>query len=98
MITEIVELVIKSGSEPQFEADMKSAKIIISRAKGSKSIELMRSIENPENYRLLVSWETMDNNTVDFRQSPDYKEMGRLFRDHLANKPAVQHFNIITVS
>jgi heme-degrading monooxygenase HmoA len=76
---------------------MKSAKIIISRAKGSNTIELMRSIENPENYRLLVCWETIENNTVDFHHSPDYKEMGRLFRDHLAQRPAAQHFNIVSV-
>lgn len=97
MVMEIVELVIKPGSESQFEEDMQAAKIIISRAKGSGSIELMRSIESPENYRLLVSWEAMEDNTVDFRQSADYKEMGRLFRDHLAQKPAVQHFNTIAV-
>jgi heme-degrading monooxygenase HmoA len=95
MITEIVEFVIKPGCEPQFEADMKSAKIIISRANGFKSMEVIRSIEHPEAYRLLVSWETVENNTVEFRQSPDYKEMGRLFRDQLAQRPAAQHFRSI---
>jgi heme-degrading monooxygenase HmoA len=97
MVTEIVEFIIKPGCESQFETDMTSAKTIISRAKGFKRMEVMRSIENPENYRLLVSWETMDNNTVDFRQSPDYKEMGRLFRDLLAQRPAVQHFKVVSV-
>ncbi len=97
MVTEIVEFVIKPGFESQFETDMTSARAIISRAKGFQSMEVLRSIENPESYRLLVTWETMDNNTVDFRQSPDYKEMGRLFRDVLAQRPAALHFNFVSV-
>ncbi len=97
MVTEIVELVIKPGSESQFETDMDSAKVIISGAKGCKGVELMRSIEVPANYRLVVTWESMENNTVDFRQSPGYKDMGRLLRDHLDGRPAVQHFNILAL-
>jgi len=97
VVTEIVEFTVKPGCESQFEEDMKSAKIIISRAEGFKSMEVMRSIEKPETYRLFVSWDAMENNTVAFRQSPDYKEMGRLFRDQLAQRPAAQHFKTVSV-
>jgi len=97
VVTEIVEFVIKPGCESQFEADMASAKIIISRANGFKGIELMRSIENSESYRLFVLWETMENNTVEFRQSPDYHEMGRLFRHQLTQRPAAQHFHVVNL-
>ncbi len=55
MVTEIVEFVIKSECDSLFEADMASAKTIISRAKGFIGMEVMRSIENPETYRLLVT-------------------------------------------
>jgi heme-degrading monooxygenase HmoA len=97
MITEIALLEIKPGSEPAFEAAMKKARDIIRRAKGCKGVELMRSIEKPNSYRLLVLWESRENNTVDFRTSSDYKEMGRLVRDYLAGKPAAEHFNPVAI-
>jgi heme-degrading monooxygenase HmoA len=52
---------------------------------------LEKSIEKPSRYRLFVQWETVENHTVDFRNSPDFQE----WRGHVGHcfesAPTVEH-------
>ena len=72
MITEIAQIDVKPGMEKQFEDGVAKAAPIFKRAKGCKGMRLARSHEKPQRYRLLVEWETLENHTVDFRQSADF--------------------------
>jgi hypothetical protein len=38
-------------------------------AKAFHGLELHRSVEHPTRFRLFVRWQTVENHTVDFRQS-----------------------------
>jgi heme-degrading monooxygenase HmoA len=91
MITEIAQLEIKPGMEAEFEAGVKKAGPLFHRAKGCRSMELQRSIEKPNRYRLFVSWETLENHTVDFRGSPDFQEWRKLVGHCFASPPEVEH-------
>ena len=92
MVTEIASFQVKPGAGPQFEAAIGQLRDVFARAKGCKGVELLRGIEAPDSYRLLVFWNTRENNVVDFRQSPDYKDVGRAIRDFLAGKPTAEHY------
>jgi heme-degrading monooxygenase HmoA len=72
MITEIAQIDVKPGMEAEFEAACAKARPLFMRAKGAKGIELHKSIEKPQRYRLLAKWETLENHTVDFRGSEDF--------------------------
>ena len=91
MITEIAQLEIKPGMESEFEAGVKKATPLFQRAKGCRGMELQRSIEKPSRYRLFVSWETLENHTVDFRNSPDFQEWRKLVGHCFAAAPEVEH-------
>ena len=54
-------------------------------------MELMRSIEHPSRYRLVVKWETVENHTVDFRGSADFQEWRKLVGHCFASPPVVEH-------
>jgi len=41
-------------------------------------MSLQRSVENPSRYRLFLTWETVENHTVDFRGSADFQEWRKL--------------------
>ncbi len=73
MILEIAQITVKAGMENRFEAGVAEAKPLFQRAKGCLSMELVRSVEFPGRYRLLVGWETLENHTVDFRNSDDFQ-------------------------
>jgi len=91
MILEIAQIDIKKGMEEQFEAKVAEAMPLFQRAKGCRSMELHRSSELPGRYRLFVEWETLENHTVDFRQSDDFKEWRRLVGGCFESPPYVEH-------
>jgi heme-degrading monooxygenase HmoA len=74
MITEIAQIEVKPGLEAEFEAAVKKAAPIFKRSKGCHGMELRRSIEKPSRYRLFVSWETVEDHTVGFRNSTEFQE------------------------
>ncbi|MBI4274037.1 MAG: antibiotic biosynthesis monooxygenase [Rhizobiales bacterium] len=91
MILEIAQIDVKPGLETEFEAGVKKATPIFQRAKGCKGMELQRSIEKPNRYRLVVKWETVENHTKDFRGSPDFQEWRKLVGHCFESPPAVEH-------
>jgi heme-degrading monooxygenase HmoA len=91
MILEIAQIDVKPGQEAAFEAGVAKAAPIFKRAKGCKAMELQRSIEKPSRYRLFVSWETLENHTVDFRESADFQEWRKLVGHTFESPPHVEH-------
>ena len=61
------------------------------RAKGLIEFELHKSIEMPQRYRLIAKWETVENHTVDFRGSEDFKAWRLLVGQYFAATPEVEH-------
>ena len=91
MITEIAQIDIKPDAEKDFETAIAKAQTIFKRCKGWKSLELYRSIEKPSRYRLLIKWETLENHTVDFRESANFTEWRALVGPYFASPPEVEH-------
>ena len=91
MILEIAQIDVKSGMEAEFEAGVAKAKPLFQRAKGCSGMELQRSIEKPNRYRLFVRWETLENHTVDFRGSEDFQNWRGLVGHCFESPPAVEH-------
>jgi heme-degrading monooxygenase HmoA len=95
MITEIAQIEVKPGQEKDFETAIGMAQTIFKRCKGWKSFELHRSIEKPSRYRLLIKWETLENHTVDFRESANFTEWRGLVGPFFAAPPEVEHTNTV---
>lgn len=91
MILEIAQIDVKPGREADFEAKVAEAAPLFKRAKGCLGMELQRSIEKPGRYRLLVQWQTLENHTVDFRESDDFQTWRGLVGDCFAAPPDVEH-------
>ncbi len=95
VVTEIAQIEVKAGMEAEFEAGVRKAKPVFLRAKGCTGITLNRSIEKPQRYRLMVQWATLENHTVDFRGSEDFKEWRACVGHCFASPPEVEHTNIV---
>lgn len=91
MVFEMAQLNVKSGMEAEFEKGVAAAKPLFERAKGCKGVSLQRSAENPQLYLLIVKWDTMENHTVDFRNSKDFQEWRRLVAHCFAGPATVHH-------
>jgi len=91
MILEIAQIDVKPGMEAEFEANVQKAAPLFKRAKGCSGMALQRSHEKPQRYRLFVQWGTLENHTVDFRESADFQEWRKLVGHCFAAAPDVEH-------
>ncbi len=92
MVLEVALLDVISGQETSFEADFLLASRIIASMPGYIQHELQRCVENPSRYLLLVRWETLEDHTKGFRESPEYQKWKRLLHHYYDPFPVVEHF------
>ena len=91
MITEIAQIDVRAGAEKDFETAVARAQAAFRRASGFQGFELHRSIEKPQRYRLIVKWQTLENHTIDFRGSENFREWRGLVAQYFASPPEVEH-------
>jgi heme-degrading monooxygenase HmoA len=95
MVFESADILVKAGMEQEFERGVAQAATLFQRARGCKSMQLQRGVENPRAYRLLVQWETVEDHMVHFRESADFEEWRRLVGHCFESAPAVTHQAIV---
>jgi heme-degrading monooxygenase HmoA len=96
MILELADIRIQPGKQAEFDlAIQRGLDQVISKAKGFRGYKLNKGIESPERYVLTIFWETLENHTVDFRQSPAFQEWRGIVGPYFAVPPAVEHFTLL---
>ena len=96
MILEVAVLNVKPGQSADFEAAFSAAQSIISSMNGYISHELQRCVENPDQYLLLVRWETLEDHTEGFRKSEPYLRWKELLHHFYSPFPTVEHYEAIS--
>lgn len=92
MIVELALLTLTPGREAEFEAVFPSAISVLATAKGYLAHELRRSVESPNRYVLRVEWETLEDHTIGFRNSPAFTEWRGFVGPFFGGAPVVEHF------
>jgi len=99
MILEIADIRVIPGTQAAFEAAIaKGIKEIIANAKGFMGYKINKGIKLPERYVLMIFWQTLENHTVDFRQSAAFAEWRALVGPYFAGLPVVEHFELLSES
>jgi len=93
MILEVIILNVKTGAEQEFESTLRQASHLIASAKGYRSHELHHCLEQVGKYLLLVKWDTLEDHTIGFRQSPEYQVWKQLLHHFYDPLPVVEHFS-----
>ena len=99
MILELVDIRIQPGQQAAFdEAIQRAISTVASKAKGFQGFKVNKGIENPESYILKIFWDTLENQTVDFRGSPAFIEWRSIVGPFFAAPPVVEHFDLLAKS
>lgn len=99
MILELADIRILPGKQAEFDvAIQRGIDNVISKAQGFRGYKLNKGIESPERYVLMIFWETLENHTIDFRQSPAFQEWRGIVGPYFAHPPAVEHFTLFSKS
>jgi len=99
MILELADIRIHTGKQLEFDAAIKrGVEEVISKAKGFCGYKVNKGIESPERYLLTIFWATLENHTVDFRQSTAFHDWRAIVGPYFAEPPTVEHFTLLTKS
>ncbi len=94
MIIEVAHVKIKDGQNQAFEAAVKKAVEVFGRVPECRGLHLQHCIEEPDQYQVVIRWDTLEAHTVTFREGPLFQEWRGLVGEFFAEAPQVQHFNI----
>ncbi|MFZ6846113.1 antibiotic biosynthesis monooxygenase family protein [Undibacterium sp. RuTC16W] len=99
MILELADIRIQPGKQAEFDlAIQRGLTEVISHAKGFRGYKVNKGIESPERYVLMIFWDTLENHTVDFRESPAFLQWRGIVGSFFAVPPTVEHFNLLAKS
>ncbi len=90
MVTEHAVIAVTDGSG--FEKALEQGLPVIRAAHGCLGAEVTRCVEEANLYLLLVEWETVEDHTLGFRESPAFAEWRSHVGAFFAAPPLVQHF------
>lgn len=92
MILERAAITVQEGQQEAFEAAFATARQLLEGAEGCASVQLVRGIETPTSYLLLVIWRRLEDHLEGFRNSPDFGAWRGLVGPFFASPPEVEHF------
>jgi heme-degrading monooxygenase HmoA len=98
VVLEHAVLDVVPGQEAAFERAFAKATSIISAASGFRNLRLVRCLEEPNRYVLLVEWERLEDHIEGFRGSAAYREWRRLLHHFYAPSPRVEHYVVIDIA
>jgi heme-degrading monooxygenase HmoA len=95
MILEVADIRVLPGHQAEFErAAQLGLTTVFPKAKGFRGHQVRHSIESPDRYLLLLQWDSLEDHTVGFRESPLFHEWRDLVKAHFAQAPQVEHFTL----
>ncbi len=92
MIIEQALLQVKPGQSDEFVAAMQKARPLIAAQPGFQSIDVCPSVDCPDQYLLVVVWDSVESHRDGFRKSPEYEKWRRLLHDFYDPMPSVTYF------
>jgi heme-degrading monooxygenase HmoA len=96
MILEHTLIAVRPDSHAEFETALAAARKVIAASPGFVSLALHRGIESPDRYLLLIGWETLEDHTVGFRESPAFPEWRSQIGPFFISPPEVDHFDPVS--
>ena len=99
MILELADIRIHPGQQAAFDVAIQTGlNEVIVHAQGFRGFKVNKGIESPERYVLMIFWDTLENHTVDFRESPAFAQWRSIVGPFFAVAPMVEHFDLLAKS
>jgi heme-degrading monooxygenase HmoA len=91
VILERALITVKPGQAEAFKQAFAKARPHIEGSKGCRKVEMRQGIEHPDDFLLLVWWDTLEDHNIGFRESPAFTEWRAILGPLFAAPPAVVH-------
>jgi len=91
VILERALITVKPGQAEAFKQAFAKARPHIEGSKGCRKVEMRQGIEHPDDFLLLVWWDTLEDHNIGFRESPAFTEWRAILGPLFAASPQVVH-------
>lgn len=92
-VLEIAHITINPGSADEFIAAFREARHLLTDLAECHSVTMNRGIESPEDFRLLVVWDSVEAHIEKFRNDAErYGQWRSMIGKHFAEPPVVEHY------
>ena len=92
---ETAQLRIADGRKEALEQALETAKAVLAQAPGFRAIHVHRGIERPDTFLLAIGWDTLEDHTVGFRESPLFAQWRGIISEFFAEPPQVEHWQLL---
>lgn len=90
-VLEIAQVDVRPGTEADFAQNERDGRELIAATVGFRSMRVVRGIETPSRFVLLVEWDSVEAHAV-FRNSERFDVWRHLIAPYMAGAPAVEHY------
>jgi heme-degrading monooxygenase HmoA len=94
MVLEVAVIHVRPGSAGEFEAAYRTGREIVLAAPGALAVRLVRGIESPSRFILLVEWHDIDAHEA-FRESDAYPAWRAAVGSYFAGPPTTGHYSYV---
>ncbi|MEZ7834005.1 MAG: antibiotic biosynthesis monooxygenase [Burkholderiaceae bacterium] len=95
MILELADIRIHAGQHAAFEAAVElGISTVAAKANGFLGHTLHKGIESADRYVLQISWSSLEDHTVGFREGPLFPQWRAIVGPFFSQPPVVEHFNV----
>lgn len=99
MIVEIADFKVRPEQRADFlQAITGAARTILAKAAGYRNHRILACQESAVRVVLTVEWDTLEDHTVGFRQSPAFTEWRAVIGPFFLEPPQVEHFEVTASS
>jgi len=92
MITEIIRYKVPPAQAETFEQAYHRTETILKSSKHCLGFELLHGIEEPENWILLLRWDSVEGHEQGFRKEAGFREFFQLVRPFLDAIQEMRHY------
>ena len=94
MVTEVARFYAAPGQGDAFAAAITEGLKVIQRQGVHRRSCLMRGVEQPDEFTLLVVWESLEGKMA-FRNGPEFPEWRKHINDLMAKPPESAHWTVL---
>jgi heme-degrading monooxygenase HmoA len=92
VVLERAIMAIQPGREAEFEQALLAAREVIGESSGFRTLSVLRGIEEPSSYILLIEWDHLEDHIEGFRNSVLFGRWRELIGPYFSAPPDVQHY------
>jgi heme-degrading monooxygenase HmoA len=94
MVMERADISVIAGQETEFESVMERGCALLRGASGCTSVSLLRCVERPSRYSLLLEWNSIADHQA-FTKTQNFQTFREIAGPFFSERPAMEHFEPI---